>query len=54
MNIKDATNVLKEVNLEISINNEQEEMDKENTVITNQIPIQGISVNEGSKVYVDC
>ena len=53
MSIKDAANTLKEVNLEICVNNEQEGMDKENTVIKNQTPVQGINVNEGSKVYID-
>ena len=53
MNIKEASNVLKELNLEITINNETEVIDKENTIIKNQIPSQGITVNEGSKIYVD-
>ena len=53
MNIKDATSTLKELNLELSINNNQDGMDKENTIITNQTPTQGIEVNEGSKIYVD-
>ena len=53
MNIKEAEKSLKEINLEISINNEQEGMDKENTIIKNQTPAQGINVKEGSKIYVD-
>ena len=53
MSIKEATNMLKELNLEISINNEQEGLDKESTIITDQMPSYGISVNEGSKIYVD-
>lgn len=53
MNIKDAENKLKEVNLELSINNSKEDIDKDNTLITNQIPDQGIQINEGSKIYVD-
>ena len=53
MSIKEAEKTLKEIKLEISINNEQEGLDKENTIIKNQTPAQGISVNEGSKVYVD-
>ena len=53
MNIKDAEKVFKETNLEMSINNSQEELDKENIVITNQTPLQGINVEEGSKVYVE-
>ena len=53
MNLIDATNKLKEVNLEIIINNDQEGLEKENTIVKNQTPLQGICVNEGSKVYVD-
>lgn len=53
MSIKEATKILKEENLEIIINNEEKNMDKENVVITNQIPTPGINVNAGSKIYVD-
>ena len=51
--IKEAGQILKDLKLEISINNEQEGMDKENTIITNQTPKQGVKVNEASKIYVD-
>lgn len=50
--ILEAEKILKELNLELVVNNEQEDIDKENTIITNQTPLQGISVNEGSKIYV--
>ena len=53
MSIKDAEKTLKDFNLQFSINNEQENMNKENTTITNQTPKQGIQVNEGSKIYID-
>ena len=53
MSMKEGSKLLKESNLEIVINNEQEGMDMENTIITNQTPLQGINVNVGSKVYVD-
>ena len=51
--LQDASSILKELNLEISINNQQEGIDMASTIITNQMPIQGISVKEGSKIYVD-
>ena len=53
MSIKDAEKTLKDFNLQFSINNEQENMNKEKTTITNQTPKQGIQVNEGSKIYID-
>ena len=49
--LKDAEQILKENNLEISINNE--EIDKENTFVKNQIPSAGITVNEKSKVIIE-
>ena len=51
--IKEASQILKDLKLEISVNNEVEGMDNENTIITNQTPEQGIKVKEGSKIYVD-
>ena len=51
--IKEAEKELKDLKLELCINNEQEGIDKENTTVKNQTPLQGISVKEGSKVYID-
>lgn len=51
--IKEASNILKDCNLNISINNEADQLDKENTVVVNQTPNFGIRVNAGSKVYID-
>ena len=51
--IEEAEKILKETNLQLKINNEQEGMDKQNTIINNQIPQSGITVYEGSCVYVD-
>ena len=53
LSIKEGAKILKDNNLEISINNEQEDLDKENIIITNQTPAQGIEISEGSKIYVD-
>ena len=37
----------------MSITNENETLDKENTMITNQTPKAGIQINKESKVYVE-
>lgn len=50
--IKEAEKLLKESGLEIIIENETEELDKENTVVKEQIPNAGITVNKGSKVHI--
>ena len=51
--LKEAESILKENNLQIVITNEQEGMDKENTIVKEQTPKVGIKVKEGSSVYVD-
>ena len=51
--ISEAAKILKEIGLELQINNEQEGIDKENTIIKEQTPKVGIKVNKGSKVYID-
>ena len=51
--ISEAKKILKEYKLEIYINNYSEGLDEENTTIIQQIPQAGISVYEGSCVYVD-
>ena len=53
LSIKEAEKRLKEVGLEINIQNDSEELDKENVIITKQSPIEGVSVKKGSKVYVE-
>lgn len=50
--IKEAEKILKENELEISIDNDSEELDKENTYIKEQIPNAGILIKKGNKVYV--
>ena len=52
MSIKEAENIVKEVGLEISLQNESEELDKENTIVTSQSPREGVSVNKESKIFV--
>lgn len=50
--IKEAEKILKESGLELVIENETEELDKENTVVKEQTPNAGITVNKGSKVHI--
>ena len=56
MSIKEAEKVLKEIDLELSIEGITEEneetLDKENTVIKEQTPNAGIKINKGNKVFV--
>lgn len=52
LSINDAEKIVKELGLELSIENNSEEFDKENTIISEQIPMEGIKVNKGSKIYV--
>ena len=49
--LKEAEQILRENHLEMSIENE--EIDKENTYVKNQIPSSGIMVNEESKVIIE-
>lgn len=51
--IKEAENILKENNLKLVINNEQEGIDKENTIIKEQTPKAGVKVKEEANVYVE-
>lgn len=52
LSIKEAEKVVKESGLELSIENETEELDKENTIISEQTPKEGITINKGNKIYV--
>ena len=50
--IKEAQKVVKELGLELSIENEPEDLDKVNTIIVEQTPKEGIVVNKGNKIYI--
>ena len=52
MSIKEAEKIIKENGLEISIENDIEELDKENTIIIKQTPKEGVILNKGSKIYI--
>ena len=49
LSIKEAESVIKELDLEIEIN---EEVDKNKTVIKEQTPAEGIKINKGNKIFV--
>lgn len=51
--IKEGMSILKENNLQLVIDNEQEGMDKENTIIKQQIPKAGIKTKKYTNVYVN-
>jgi membrane peptidoglycan carboxypeptidase len=51
--LKEAESLLKGSGLQLVINNEQEGIDKESTVVKEQTPKAGIEANSGSKVYAD-
>lgn len=53
LSIKEAEKITKEVGLEISIQNDSEELDRENTIIKEQSPREGVSINKGSKIFVE-
>ena len=60
LSIKEAENTVKELGLEISfeniVNNAEENkevLNKENTIIKEQIPTEGIKINKGNKIFVN-
>ncbi len=56
LSIKEAEKILKEVGLEMSIEGFTEEneetLDKENTIIKKQTPTEGIKINKGNKIFI--
>ena len=60
LSIKEAENTVKELGLEISFENivnnaeeNKESLDKENTIIKEQAPTEGIKINKGNKIFVN-
>ena len=53
MTIKEAEKTVKELGLELSFENFSGEVDKENTNILSQTPTEGITVNKGSKIFIN-
>lgn len=52
MTILEATKLLKEKGLQLQIQNESEDLDKNSSIIKEQLPKKGISVYEGTKIIV--
>ena len=52
LSIKEAEKATKEVGLEISVQNDSEEINRENTIVKEQSPREGVSVNKDSKIFV--
>lgn len=56
VSIKEAEKILKDSGLELSVegitSENKETLDKENTIIKEQTPTEGIKINKGNKVFV--
>lgn len=56
LSIKESEKILKDAGLELSIEGITEEnketLDKENTIIKEQTPTEGIKINKGNKIFV--
>lgn len=56
ISIKEAEKILKDVGLELSVEglakDNEETLDKENTIIKEQTPTEGIKINKGNKIFV--
>lgn len=50
--LEEALKIAKESGVELVIENETEELDKQNTIIKEQIPKAGIVIKKGSKIYI--
>ncbi len=52
MTVAEAVKALKQLNLDLQIQEEPENLDKTKAIITKQLPKQGINVYEGTKILV--
>lgn len=50
--LEEAQKIAKENEIQLVIENEEEELDKQNSKVKEQIPRAGIMVKKGSKIYV--
>ena len=50
LSIKEAEKIIKELGLDIKL--DEDKIDKENTIIKEQIPKEGIRVNKESKIII--
>ena len=49
--VKEANNIAKESGINLIIENEPEELDEESTIISEQTPKAGMTINEGTNIY---
>lgn len=52
LSLKETEKIVKELGLELNIEGMTEEIDKENTIIKEQVPTEGIKINKGNKIFV--
>lgn len=50
--LEEALKLAKESEVELVIENEEEELDKQNIMVKEQVPKAGIIIKKGSKVYI--
>ena len=50
--LEEAEKIIKEKGLKLILEDEIEELDKENIIVKNQVPNAGIMVNKGSKIDI--
>lgn len=50
--LEEALKITKENGIELVIENETEDLDKQNTIVREQIPRAGIKIKKGSKIYI--
>ena len=50
--LAEAQKIAKENEIELVMEEETEELDKENTIIKEQVPKAGIKIKKGNKIYV--
>lgn len=50
--LEEAQKIAKENEIELVIENEVEELDKQNITVKEQMPKAGITVKKGSKIYI--
>ena len=53
MTLTEAVKVLEEQQFEVKINNETEEMNKDEVIVNNQIPNPGITIYQGGCIYLN-
>lgn len=51
--LEEAEQIAKENEIELVIENEAEELDKQTTIVKEQVPKAGITIQKGSKIYIE-